>query len=236
MNAIVQGSMQASLRECRMVLERLTQVAGVEPGLVPSVRDAALFSLADGLCGFDTLERQMSDLASDAVSRVRLDDGAEDLALDAAGCHSWLVAETAADLLVDRHRREGRAVLAISNLSAADQFGAIGGFAERHGYRARLEAGRGGLKVTLEPSLLPADATLARIRRDGLTVDRALWLHLFHAANKALAPDSFASRRHAGALVVEADGRIIGRSDEDDTDLSLLSAALAGTLAAPSHS
>ena len=37
-----------------------------------------------------------------------------------------------------------------------------------------------------------------------------------------LAPDSFESRRHAGTIRVEADGRIIGRNDEDETDLSLL--------------
>jgi hypothetical protein len=37
-------------------------------------------------------------------------------------------------------------------------------------------------------------------------------------------PDSFESRRHAGTVRVEADGRVVGRNDEDETDLSMLTA------------
>jgi hypothetical protein len=233
---MVPGTMQASLRECRLVLERLVQVAGVEPGLVPSTRDAALFALAGGFCHFDGLESQFEAVEPAAAAAVRLAEGPDGLTLDAGGCHAWLVAEAAADLAVDRHRRTGRGELTVTNLSCADQLGAVGGFAEAHGYSARLEAAPGAVRLTLEPCTTRPGATLTRIRLDGLTVDRALWMHLFHRANQALAPDSFASRRHAGALVVEADGRVIGRSDEDDTDLSLLSAKLAGTLAEPSHS
>ena len=60
---------------------------------------------------------------------------------------------------------------------------------------------------------------------DGTPVDAELWWRLFDESDKALAPDSFESRRHAGALIVEADGRVIGRQDEDDTDLSMLTGA-----------
>lgn len=68
---------------------------------------------------------------------------------------------------------------------------------------------------------------LERIRRNGLTVDAALWWQLFHRSAEALAPDSYVSRRHAGPIIVEADGKVIGRQDEDETDLSLLIAGAA---------
>lgn len=49
-----------------------------------------------------------------------------------------------------------------------------------------------------------------------------MWWPLYKASLEALAPDSFESRRHAGTVRVEADGRIVGRVDEDETDLAML--------------
>ena len=53
-------------------------------------------------------------------------------------------------------------------------------------------------------------------------------------ATKALAADTVVSRRHAGPMIVNDDGTIIGRKDNDDeTDISFLASdgkgkALAG--------
>ena len=65
-------------------------------------------------------------------------------------------------------------------------------------------------------------ATLDAIRRNGVRVEAALWWTLYHRSADALAPDSYLSRRHAGPIIVEADGKVIGRQDEDETDFSLL--------------
>jgi hypothetical protein len=63
---------------------------------------------------------------------------------------------------------------------------------------------------------------LDRLRIEGISVASEIWWPLYHASHEALAPDSFESRRHAGTIRVEADGRIVGRNEEDETDLSLL--------------
>ena len=61
--------------------------------------------------------------------------------------------------------------------------------------------------------------------REAVAVDIGSLVDLLgHASHEALAPDSFESRRHAGTIRVEADGRITGRNDEDETDLAMLAA------------
>ena len=51
--------MNASLREIRMVVERLVQWKGVEPGMIFSATDCGLYSAALGLSGFEGLEAQI---------------------------------------------------------------------------------------------------------------------------------------------------------------------------------
>jgi hypothetical protein len=65
---------------------------------------------------------------------------------------------------------------------------------------------------------------LARVTREGLPVPGDLWWHLFHKSNEALSPDSSISRQHAGASVLDEEGRIIGDTD-DDQDLESEQAA-----------
>jgi hypothetical protein len=89
---------------------------------------------------------------------------------------------------------------------------------------------RSGLAVRFEaPATLLAtaanaeDKVLAHALRHGVPVDADLWWDLHHLSNTSLSLDTPLSRRHAGPVIVESDGRIIGRSDhDDDTDLSLL--------------
>ena len=59
--------------------------------------------------------------------------------------------------------------------------------------------------------------------QNGVSIDADLWWRVYAVAQKALAPDSVVSRRHAGPVIVNDDGSIIGRKDSDDeTDLSFL--------------
>ena len=79
----------------------------------------------------------------------------------------------------------------------------------------------GGEQFNLSATVKVDSTTLVPVA-GGLVVNAALWWELYHRSADALAPDSYMSRRHAGPIIVEADGKVIGRQDEDETDFSLL--------------
>lgn len=64
---------------------------------------------------------------------------------------------------------------------------------------------------------------MQRILSEGFASTRGLWERLYTRALGALTPDTVSSRRHAGTVMVDANGKVIGRPDDDDTDFSLLS-------------
>jgi hypothetical protein len=212
--------MRVSLRETRMVLERLVQVARVPDGLVASVRDCALYSAALGLGGFDQLEDNLAALNPAYLSQLSLKD---EITLEVGGLHAWLVTELAVDLAVASVRAGGSAQVHVSNVLCAEELGVATGFAVRHGFVARLERRPGGwTSLTLQAAAARDAALLDGIRREGLPVAAKLWWHLYHTSAAALAPDTVSSRRHAGPIIVTEDGKVIGRQDDDETDFSLL--------------
>lgn len=230
------SSMQVSLRESRLVLERLMQVTRVEPGLVPCLRDCALYSAALGLGGYQELLRHLELLRAASPAGLRILDGADTLVsdrpepgtplVDCAGQHAWIAAPALVDLCVERHRRGLPAVLVVQNVIEAGELRICGALSEAHGVSATVTFGEQGgdsaVRLSVQSRVTGSPTVLDTIRRHGTPVEPALWWRLFHLANEALAPDSYTSRRHAGAIMVTADGRVVGRQDEDDTDLSLL--------------
>ncbi len=223
--------LQVSLRESRLVLERLMQVTRVEPGLVPSLRDCALYSAALGLGGFPELLRHLDLLRAAKPIGLRILDGADTpppdtLVADCTGQHAWIAAPALVDLCVERHRRGLPGVLVAQNLTEMSELHIAGALAEAHGLSATVAAeeqdGGTAVRLSVQSRADGHPTVLDTIRRHGIAVEADLWWRLFHLANEALAPDSFTSRRHAGAIMVTADGRVVGRQDEDDTDLSLL--------------
>lgn len=222
--------MRASLRESRMVLERLMQVVRADEGLVPSLRDCALYSAALGLGGFPAVSAHIEALRDAAPQRIAVVTEAP-LTIDAAGQHAWLVAEALVDLLVAEARAGGaeRAEARVVNLAASAELGVVAAIARRHGFVAALVAGDDGTAaVTLTPAGADDVDPLQRIRLEGLPVAQDLWWRLFHRANEALAADTVQSRRHAGPIKIEEDGRIVGRQDDDETDIRLLVGEVAG--------
>jgi hypothetical protein len=212
--------MRVTLRESRMVLERLVQVAHVPEGLVPSLRDCALYSAALELGGFDKLQENLELLNAANLSRLTLKD---ETSLDAGGLHAWLVAELAVDLAVASKRAGGSGQVHIRNVLRPEELGVAAGFSVRHGFVAELDNRSGGqATMTLQVATARDAALLDRIRREGLPVAAKLWWHLYHASAAALAPDTVSSRRHAGPIIVTDDGKVIGRQDDDETDFSLL--------------
>ncbi|WP_322045681.1 hypothetical protein [Paraburkholderia sp. J67] len=221
-----------SLRESRMVLERLMQVARVDEGLVPALRDCALYSTALGADGFIHLTNNLGQLQERKPQAVLIDT-TDDAAprVRCAGQHAWLVALTLVDLAADALQAGRGASFVVEDVSEAQELCVVTALAQPHGLEATLEAHGNTQRVTFRFAGEQGESTLARIVREGLRVERAYWWTLFHRANDALAPDSYESRRHAGPIIVDAQGRVIGRTDEDETDLSMLytGAAQAGS-------
>jgi hypothetical protein len=220
-----------SLRESRMVLERLMQVARVDEGLVPALRDCALYSTALGADGFIHLARHLGQLPKGQNPVVSIDTTEEGVRVRCSGQHAWLVALTLVDVAVDAVQEGRSACFVVEEAGEAQELRVVTALAQPHGLEATVEAHGYAQHVTFRAASLPGESTLAGIVREGLRVERAYWWSLFHRANDALAPDSYESRRHAGPIIVDAQGRVIGRTDEDETDLSLLytSAAQAGS-------
>ncbi|MBX3536724.1 MAG: hypothetical protein KF735_03745 [Chelatococcus sp.] len=220
--------MRASLRESRMVLERLMQVVRIDEGLVPSLRDCALYSAALGLGGFLAVSAQLELLRGAAPAAIRLVSEAP-LTIDCAGQHAWVVAEAVVDLLVAEARAAASpgpeiAEARVLNVAEPGELGIVAAIARKHGFTTELSHGEGeaGIRIVLRPASADEPDPLQRIRLEGLPVAQDLWWRLFHRANEALAADTVESRRHAGPIRVEEDGRIVGRQDDDETDFSLL--------------
>ncbi len=218
------SSLTVSLREMRMVFERLVQVTRVEPGLVPALRDCALYSAALGLGGFSRVSDNLEAVKAADPHAISLDDDAG-LSVDGGGQHAWIVADAALGLAVDNLRVGGEGTVSVRNVSDISELRVAEALAQRFALQARVAIDEAGASatVTVSPATEPSQiALLDTIRRSGLVVNAALWWELYHRSADALAPDSYTSRRHAGPIIVEADGKVIGRQDEDETDFSLL--------------
>lgn len=217
--------LRLSLREIRLIIERLVQAAGVPPGLLFAARDAAVISAVLPVAGFANLSAEIATLAASTAKSVKLSESEDGvLQVDVADQHPWLVAEALLDLAVERFRLTGHGELLVHGAMSPRELGVVAGLAEKHGLAAVCSEAAGGVLLGIRPHPAQAESLLDHIRRKGCTVEAGLWWPLYHASHAALAPDSFESRRHAGTIRVEADGRVVGRNDEDETDLAMLAA------------
>ena len=214
-------------REVRMVVERMLLLTRTPPGAIPAVRDVVLYSAAAGLGGLVLLQERFAALREAPVPAPRITETAPgQLEVQGGGAQAWLVLPAILDALGEAAARHGAARARIQ------------GVADPLELRTACATGPAlGLAITAEGDTLSAtpaagarDETLERVLRDGVPVSAGLWWTLHHLSNSALAQDTPESRRHAGPVIVEADGRVIGRSDhDDDTDFSLLTSARTDT-------
>lgn len=226
-------SMTVSLREMRMVFERLLQVTRVESGLVPALRDCAVYSAALG--GFARLPATLETISKATPSALSL-EGSDDPVIHCGGQHAWLAADAALELAVEILKTGGRGIVTVRNAADIGELRVIEALAQRFGLKAIVAVGADRATIAVTPATDPDDiALLDKIRRDGVDVDAALWWELYHRSAEALAPDSYLSRRHAGPIIVEADGKVIGRQDEDETDFSLLLADAPNSAVSAKH-
>ena len=225
MDASFIDPMNASLREIRMVVERLVQWKGVEPGMIFSVTDCGLYSAALGLSGFEGLEAQLEMLSAAKGTTPVIIDGEDTLVVDARGRHAWLIAEAVLDLAIDGHRRGGSGTVSVINASEPAELAVMSGIAQKHGLSAKAVHKGGRVEITVSAAS-GENSVLDRVRREGVPVRRDLWFHLFKLSSNALAEDTVISRTHTGTFVIHPDGRVEGDDHPEfgQDDLSMLTA------------
>ncbi|WP_117190324.1 hypothetical protein [Rhizobium terrae] len=224
-----QTTMRVMPREMRLMSERIFSLSSLPKGFFLVVGDFPMYSQKLGLGGFALFERRFENfkLADPARIAIAAEDGNR-ITLDAHGEHAWFVLPAAIDLFGELVARFGSAELAVTG--AAD--------AEELAIAASL-GGRNGLSVTVAGNMLkavPATATgdvgtddplLWSLIEEGAGIEVDLWWRIYRLAKQALATDSVVSRRHAGPMIVNEDGTVTGRKDnDDDTDVTFLAARI----------
>lgn len=229
--------MALSLRETRMMVDRILLQSRIVSGSQQAVRNAILGAEAVGLPALQRLDEAFETIVSGIdpakLSLVASSEGGSSLLLDAGGEHAWGIGVAVLELGVDVARNFGSAVVSVRNVREPDMLAGLAALA--WGYEVDLEVttdgDRGSAVLTLRNRPPDAagrpdsaqDPVMRRILAEGFPSNRGLWERLYTRALGALTPDTVSSRRHAGTVMVDASGKVIGRPDDDDTDFSLLS-------------
>lgn len=220
--------LQIMPREMRMMTERVFSTTALPKGFFLMVQDVVMYSQRLGLGGFKLLEERTASLKDADPSRLSIVSEDDDrLVLDGCNQHAWFVIPTAIDLLGELVHKHGRASVTVINVIDASELRLAVELAARSGLAAEFTAGtQPNLSATpaaISGNLATDEPLHWDLLQNGLPIDADLWWRVYSLATKALAPDSVVSRRHAGPVIVNDDGTIIGRKDSDDeTDLSLL--------------
>lgn len=228
MTAFTDTTLRIMPREMRMMAERILSLTSLPKGFVLAETDIVMLSQGLGLGGFSLLENRFEDLkqADPAAVSIVSEDGAA-LQLDAAGQHTWVVIPTLLDLAGELVARFSSARIGLHNVMDEAELQVAVEYGRRRGLRLGLDtedpksvtAAR--LPLTGEPAV--DEPVLWNLLTEGTPVAAELWWRVYGRAQAALAPDSVVSRRHAGPLIVNDDGTVIGRRDNDDeTDISFL--------------
>jgi hypothetical protein len=253
--------MNLSLREVRMMVDRILLQSKIVSGSQQAVRNAIIGAEAIGLPALQRLDETFDTVVSGIdPARLALAYNSEDgafLSLDAGGEHAWGVGVALLELGVDAARNTGSAVVSVRNIREPGMLAGLVALA--WGYEVDLQVTTGaGMAVArnvagdvvIEPQWQRSDGdygcaililrdrrasdavsrpdsaqdpVMHRILTEGFPSTRDLWERLYARALGALTPDTVSSRRHAGTVMVDASGKVIGRPDDDDTDFSLLS-------------
>lgn len=215
-------------REMRMMTERVFSLSGQPKGFFLMLQDVVMYSQKLGLGGFALLETRWESLKKADPSRFSIVHEAGDtLTLDAGGQPAWFVIPTVIDLLGELTARHGRASVTVSNVIDPAELRLAADLAARGGLSVTFTEGAqpilAATAVAASGDVSKDEPLLWDLLQNGVAIDADLWWRIYAIAQKALAPDSVVSRRHAGPIIVNDDGSIIGRKDSDDeTDLSFL--------------
>nr|WP_250811437.1 hypothetical protein [Neorhizobium tomejilense] len=222
-------SMRVMPREMRLMSERILSLSSLPKGFFLTVGDIPMYSQKLGLGGFKLLEQRFESFKSAAPARIAIAaEAGNRMTLDACGEHAWFVLPTAIDLLGELTARFGSVELTITGATDAEELA----LAVRFGGRSGLSISVFGNVLKAVPAAVTGDVRkddplLWSLLENGAEIESDLWWRIYHLAKRALATDSVVSRRHAGPMIVNEDGTVIGRKDNDDeTDVSFLSSSI----------
>ena len=211
------GNASMSVRECRLILERLLVASGTVAGEVPAARDALL---AAEIHGLGLLELLHANPLSTPAEPVRYDETAEAVFVDGTRHLSALLLPALRDIIVER----GRVEIDINNVLAPELLAALESMPELDSNRVEVLI-LSATKATVTASTADSSETVNRLAaRDqrvsnahlnGLPVPGIVWLELYQRSNAALLTESAETRRHAGYQDVDETGRIVKPMDDD---------------------
>ena len=221
-------------REMRMMSERILSLTGLPKGFFHATIDHVMYSQKLGLGGVAMLEDRFDLLVKAAPANISIKtESGSAIKLDAAGQHAWFVLPSVLDLAGELVGRFGEARITVTNVVDPAELKIAQAMAGRTGLSVQCTDDEAPV-VTARPqpragTVAQDDPTLWALLCDGVQIEADLWWRTYHHAKKALAADTVVSRRHAGPMIVNEDGTVIGRKDNDDeTDISFLAAP--GTL------
>lgn len=221
-------SLRVMPREMRMMTERIFSLTPLPKGFFLALQDVVMYSQKLGLGGFALLEKRFDSFKAADPARLRIagEAGAK-MSLDGGGQHAWFVVPSLVDFMGEAVGRHGRAEITVANVIDEPELAVAASLAARCGLAAAF-SGHPEPRFTASAApvadRLDRDEPLLRdLLQNGAAIDAALWWRIYHLAQRALTPDSVVSRRHAGPLIVNDDGTVIGRKDNDDeTDIGFL--------------
>ncbi|GAA3285166.1 hypothetical protein [Paenarthrobacter aurescens] len=223
------GKAAMSVRECRLILERLLVASGALPGEVPAARDALLAAEVHGLGLLQLIHAQPLTLPS---KPVRYDEAGPIVVVDGSGRLSALLIPALRDIILER----GTVEISVSNVTAPELLQALDTVPELDSRRISVSVQDSNtVVVSAEPAndTEAAKRRAARTRRitdahlNGLPVPGVVWLELYQRSNAALLSESAETRSHAGYKDVDETGRIVKQMD-DDVDVEFALQQLAG--------
>ncbi|GAA3692441.1 hypothetical protein GCM10023081_32430 [Arthrobacter ginkgonis] len=224
------GDAAMSVRECRLITERLLVAAGTLPGEVPAVRDAALLAEMLGLGVMAHLYGHGLHAPASAPG-VRIDGATA--TVEAGGALSLYLVPALRDLIIVHPGLKRIQVNATERGGFLAVLDALPELAARTVAIAPADGapldGNAAQSVVLEIAAAAApkgQEHVLRAHRDGLPVPGAVWLELYLRSNAALLEESALTRRHAGHQDVDSSGRIV-RPMDDDVDIEHALAAAA---------
>jgi hypothetical protein len=219
----VEQSLRVSLRETRLIVERLVMLLGVPKGSWAAVREVIVGGEALGLGALAFLDEQVPG----APARMEItQDAGRTLVVTAAGVPAPFAAPALLDLAVATMCEHGAAeVLVVGSthnalLEALEPAGHLIGADVRvrpvDVHTVALECVPAGAAVP--PGSLAALAGgehLVDAALHGIAVPAPLWWRLYHRSNDALTVDTPISRGHAGAAPAFVEGEAGDRRPED---------------------
>jgi hypothetical protein len=217
-------TIHVSVREARLVADRVLLTLNVPGGYIPAVREVILTSESLGLGGFAHLLKDHAGIAAPYLDAVTVrEDAGGGMLVEGGGIHAWVLLPTVIDLLVEGAQRAGRAEMILGGVRQPGELAIMSALASRYGAVVDVQgdAGTGRTRATARNGPMPRslenwDPLLVRAMRHHFAVAEPMWRSLYDLSNRALAPDSVLSRRHAGPVVLLEDGTILGRQPADD--------------------